>query len=82
MYITVRVMTSESTARGTLNFLSSFLGWLTYINGLACVLGIVGVSYAAIASHRKEWGILLVLGWILSVIGILAEAEPFFYAQF
>ena len=40
---------------------------------IATCLGLIGVGYSAIASHRREWGVVLVLAWIVSVLAALAD---------
>ena len=55
---------------------------LPIVNLAATCLALVGVGYSAIAAHRREWGVVLVLAWIFSVLGVLIEFQPFVYAQF
>ncbi len=54
--------------------------WL--INLAAMCAAVVGVAYSAIAAHRREWSVVLVLSWIFSVLGIFMEVWPFGYAMF
>ena len=52
--------------------------------GLAstCV-ALIGVGYSAIAAHRGEWGVVLVLAWISSLLGVFYEVGSFvYYATF
>lgn len=57
-------------------------GALPILNLLGTLVALVGVAYSAIASHQKQWGVVLVLAWILSVLGVLLEIEPFVYVMF
>ena len=52
--------------------------WVVYLAGTCAAL--IGVGYSAIAAHRREWGIVLVLGWVFSVLAVLLLVEPFVYA--
>jgi hypothetical protein len=40
----------------------------TVTNFLSLSLGLVGFGYSAIASHRQQWGVVLVLAWISSLL--------------
>jgi len=55
---------------------------LPIVNLVARLIALVGVGYAAIASHRREWGAVLVLAWLFSVAAALFDIEPFTYAVF
>jgi hypothetical protein len=46
-----------------------------------CV-ALVGIGYSAIAAHRGEWGVVLVLAWISSLAGVFYELGSFAYATF
>ena len=58
------------------------LAWGPWLDLMIKALGIVGVSFAAIASYRKEWGPSLVVGWLISVAPILINYQPFVFAEF
>ncbi|MFQ5503888.1 MAG: hypothetical protein ACE5F1_03715 [Planctomycetota bacterium] len=47
---------------------------------LGNVVALVGIAYAAIASHRSEWGAALVIAWVLNVLG--AMGTPFVFVAF
>tara|TARA_R110002073_G_scaffold230826_1_gene391899 strand:+ start:245 stop:460 length:216 start_codon:yes stop_codon:yes gene_type:complete len=55
---------------------------LPILNLVGTLVALVGVAYSAIAAHQKQWGVVLVLAWILSVLGVLLEIEPFVYVKF
>jgi len=44
------------------------------------LVALVEVGYAAIASHRREWGAILVLAWLFSVAAALFDIEPLAFA--
>ena len=47
------------------------------------LLSLVGIGYSAIAAHRKEWGLVLVLAWVSSVFGALfVSGGAFIYTSF
>ena len=46
---------------------SAALQVLPILNLVAGIVALIGVAYAAIASHRGEWGAILVLAWLFSV---------------
>lgn len=52
---------------------------LPVLNLFGTVVALVGIGYAAIAGHRREWGVVLVLAWISSVVAVLSEVQPFSY---
>ena len=39
------------------------------IAGCGNILGLVGIGFAIFATKRKQWGIALVLAWILNALG-------------
>jgi hypothetical protein len=47
---------------------------------LGTILALVGIGYCAIASHRREWGAVLVIAWVLSVLGVFFD--PFLFVAF
>jgi hypothetical protein len=55
---------------------------LAFANPIGTVLALAGVAYAAIAAHRREWGVTLVLAWIASVTAAFYVPELFVYAVF
>lgn len=55
---------------------------LPVMNLAATILALVGVSYAAIAAHRREWSVALVIAWVSSIAAALLDVGPFVYATF
>lgn len=53
---------------------------LPIFNLVATAIALIGVGYSAIAAHRKEWGLVLVLAWLASILAVLFDVEPFYYA--
>ena len=52
------------------------------MNLVATLIALVGVGYAAIAAHRREWGVVLVLAWIASGGAVLYDVQPFVFVGF
>ncbi len=75
--ITVYMQTQEPSQAFT-----ALVTWMGVGNLVAKVVALVGVGYAAIASHHKHWGPALVIAWILSVGAIVLEPQPFIYTIF
>ena len=48
---------------------------------LGTLAALAGVAHAAIASHRRERGITLIVAWILSVLAA-SGLQPFLYTEF
>lgn len=55
---------------------------LPILNLIASIVALVGVGYAAIAAHRREWGATLVLAWLFSVAAALFDIVPYGYMAF
>lgn len=55
---------------------------LSIANLTGTIVALVGIAYAAIAAHRREWSVMLVLAWIASVVGVFGELKPLVYVAF
>lgn len=55
---------------------------LAIANPAGTVVALAGAGYCAIASHRREWGVTLVVAWILSALAALFIPDVMFYASF
>lgn len=80
----VALLTSREVESGSglTAFLQAWAQKLPLMNLIATLVALVGVSYSAIAAHRREWGVVLVLAWISSVVAATFDLEPFMYAAF
>ena len=53
-----------------------------FMNVAGTAIGLIGIAYAAIATHRRERGPALVLAWLLTVAAVFFEVQPFVFASF
>ena len=51
------------------------------MSGIANIIALVGVGYAAIAAHRRERGPILVFAFVASVTAALIDVRPFLFAS-
>ena len=70
------------TSRESLGGYDKLMVVLPVMNLLATLVALVGVGYSAIAAHRREWGVVLVLAWVSSVAAAVLNVETFTYALF
>ncbi len=56
--------------------------FLAIANPAGTVVALAGVGYCAIAAHRREWSVTLVVAWILSVLAALFIPQMFIYTAF
>ncbi|HEX6812520.1 MAG TPA: hypothetical protein VF384_12920 [Planctomycetota bacterium] len=63
--------------------LSSTLDVTLYVvpamNLVATFMALAGFGYSAIAAHRKEWGVTLVLAFVFSVLAAVGDVDTFVY---
>jgi hypothetical protein len=55
---------------------------LPAMNLVGTLVALVGVGYSAIAAHRREWGLVLVIAFAFSVGAAVFDIQPFLYAVF
>lgn len=68
------------SARESLDAYEHWMVALPAMNLLATLFALVGVGYSAIAAHRREWGVVLVLAWISCVAAAVLDIDLFVYA--
>lgn len=57
--------------------LESAIQALPWMDLVATPVTLVGVGYAAIVVHCREWGVVLMLAWNASVGAVLQDVQPF-----